>query len=372
MRDAKPAGEVALQDLPDTGSFGSPDELANDWLLHSGIQLTAPPEAGGVGGWIDILRQVPFSYGEVTGYWLTYLRFLQSVSATGGVLREGMRSAFQWLLVHWVDTKIPLTRRYLDGRQGEDWRNNFLFSFDLAMMLRGAYCASPCVAVALAAPVVCGLASRFKDFVDRDGALQCARQVRDGPRPERWSLKPGPYQLKAAAAILSCPPGILAGWLQRAAEMNWERWFPFQPSAGLGEDELHPAFYFVEGLLIRFQTTGDKQHLRRASDAYRVLCSSAALRTCQRSDCIAQALRSGCLLRNLGSLDRADEARLEETAARLASFQGSEGAVYFGRSAGGRLQHANAWCSMFAAQAWWALGHSSDSSATATLLRFLV
>jgi hypothetical protein len=265
-----------------------------------------------------------------------------------------------------------LTRRYLGGQQWKDWRNSFLFSFDLAMMLRGAYSASPCVGAALAGPVVCGLVSRLRTFVDGDGTLQCARQVRDGPRPERWSLNPGPYQTKAAAAILGVPSGILPGWLQRAAQTTWERWFPFQPSASLGEDELHPSLYHVEGLLMRFGTTGDRELQRRASAAYHVLCSSAALQKCQRSDCIAQALRAGCLLRNLGSLDSSGEACLEELAARLASFRGPDGGVYFERSADGRLRHANAWCSMFAAQAWWARRHSLDSSAADALLQFLV
>jgi len=371
MCETEPAVGAALEGLPGVRPFGRPEELASDWLLNSGIQLTAPPEAGGVGGWKEPGGTVPYSYGEATGYFLTYLRFLQSVSASADGLPQRMRSAFQWLSTRWAGPETPVTRRYLDGQQREDWRNGFLFSFDLAMMFRGA-CASPCVGAALSGPTASGLAGRLRDFVDGDGTLQCARQMRDGPVPERWSLKPGPYQMKAAAAILNVPAGVLPGRLRSAAEMTWERWLPFQPSADLGEDELHPALYFVEGLLIGFGTTGDRQQLRRASAAYRVLCSSAALERCRRSDCIAQALRSGCLLSNLGNLDRTGEARLEELAARLAAFQGPDGAVYFARSAEGRLRHANAWCSMFAAQAWWALGRLRDASATDALLRYLV
>ncbi len=315
---------------------------------------------------------VPYSYGEATGYLLTWLRFRQAVSAPEDGLQPRMRSAFEWLSLRWVDTQIPFTRCYRNGHQFEDWRNRFLFSFDLAMMLRGAYAASPNVGTALAGPVVCGLIARLKSFVDRDGTLASARQVRDGPRPERWSVSPGPHQVKTAAAILEVPLGVLPGWLQRAAQRTWERWSSFEPTARLSEDELHPAFYFVEGLLMRFGSTADPRCFERAAAACDVLCSSSALAHCRRSDCIAQALRAGCLLSSYRSLDSASEARLRELAARLATFQGPEGAVYFDRSMDGRLRHANAWCSMFAAQAWWALRHRRDASADGALPRFLV
>ena len=321
---------------------------------------------------MDSRGAVPYSYGEATGYLLTWLRFQQAISAAEDGVQPRMRSAFEWLSLHWVDAQIPLTRRYVNGKHSEDWRNRFLFSFDLAMMLRGAYFASGCVGAALAGPVVCGLIARLRDLIDPDGTLGSVRQVRDGLRPERWSLSPGPHQAKAAAAILDVPLGVLPGWLQRAAQLTWERWSSFEPSATLSEDELHPALYFVEGLLMRLGSAADPRCLQRASAAYNVLCSSAALEHCQRADCIAQALRAGCLLSSYRSLDSSGEARLEGLAARLAAFQGPDGAVYFDRSIDGSLRHANAWCSMFAVQAWWALRHSRDASAAGALPRFLV
>ena len=178
--------------------------------------------------------------------------------------------------------------------------------------------------------------------------------------------------MKAAAAILAVPSETLPGWLLRAAEMTWDRWVRFQPVDGLGEDKLHPTLYFVEGLLIGFGTSGDREYLRLAADAWHVILSSAAFARCQRSDFIAQALRAGCLLSGPRSLAPASEDRLPALSERLAAFQGPDGAVHFDRAVDGPLQHANAWCSMFAAQAWWAFRHLHEKTAADTLLRFLV
>ena len=78
-------------------------------------------------------------------------------------------------------------------------------------------------------------------------ALTRAPDEAGEPLPDRWSTRPGPHHVKAAAALLQLPaggdPALVAACratvaLDRRAEASWPC------------EELHPFLYGLEGLLM--------------------------------------------------------------------------------------------------------------------------
>lgn len=106
------------------------------WLLHSGIQIKTGPEAGAVAGWLDEHGQARFVYPEITGYYLTWLRFLADFGNAEPAVATNASRAVEWLYA--ISRQgIPLTRYFVGHSNVLDWRNDAAFSFDIAMVLRG-------------------------------------------------------------------------------------------------------------------------------------------------------------------------------------------------------------------------------------------
>jgi hypothetical protein len=156
--------------------------------------------------------------------------------------------------------------------------------------------------------------------------------------PDRWSTRPGPFQLKTAAVLLSfrdCP----ALW------KTFDQWSG-RVLAWSEEAELHPAFYALEGL-VQFGVSGKPEALREAAGCFEVLLSRG---TPARSDVVAQALRLGCVLTSLGFLrQNRHKERLAEWSLQLETFITESGAVSF-RQPGDGPVHWNAWAAIFACQ----------------------
>jgi len=107
--------------------------------------------------------------------------------------------------------------------------------------------------------------------------------------PDRWSTRPGPFQLKTAAASSQFKSILL---LEDVLSMDG------RVLDGLDAGELHAAFYALEGL-VQFGVSGKPEALHEATSCFEVLfgCIDDA-----RSDVIAQGLGLGCTLRSLGFL----------------------------------------------------------------------
>jgi hypothetical protein len=139
----------------------------------------------------------------------------------------------------------------------------------------------------------------------------------------------------------------------------WRDCFSGRELAG----ELHPLFYYLEGLVLRSVECRDRSAGSTAAYVYTRLVGerwaelgAAGTPTYAeppaRSDVLAQALRVGCLLKGLGHLSgrRWDE-RLEALARRLAAYVGRDGTVYFFRESTPGPRFRNTWSAMFAYQA---------------------
>src|SRR5487761_82549 len=57
----------------------APDEISakakqiEEWLLSPAIQVASGPHAGAIAGWVEADGSPSFAYGEITGYWLTWI-----------------------------------------------------------------------------------------------------------------------------------------------------------------------------------------------------------------------------------------------------------------------------------------------------------
>jgi hypothetical protein len=334
------------------------------WLLRSSIQVKEGEHRGGVAGWLDGRNRPLFVYPEITGYYLTTLAFMASWQESTRDLVTGAQRALEWIERSWSPVHAVPTRSYL-GAGKEDWRNRALFSFDLAMILRGLVTAADLLPPADCFRTAALVAEKLADFVDPDGRLLSHIPLEVGVQviPVRWSTTAGPYQVKTAVAVLSIDSSLIPTRARLAAEMTLQKWqhhfdsrfFPY---------ELHPLFYYLEGMILWGALRPETGALEVAARVYRQVMRaeivqvnvSDRLRNCSlggRSDVVAQAFRLGCILRNMGYLnDSGWDERIDAMAYQLKGLVNHHGAVSFYPTDFGPHLHWNSWSAMFGYQAY--------------------
>src|SRR5438552_10126214 len=122
------------------------------WLLTSPAQQSGGPHAGAVAGWIGTDGRADYVYPEITGYYLQWLAWMTRRHGWQPHYVARAEAALAWL-TQWLANDRPPTRIYVE-RPREDWRNNALFTFDLAMVLRGIGAAAHAGLIAPPATVV--------------------------------------------------------------------------------------------------------------------------------------------------------------------------------------------------------------------------
>jgi hypothetical protein len=290
------------------------------WLRHANIQA----RCGGVAGRLRRDGQPAYIYGEVTGYWLRWA----SLYAPDPVR---MSAAVEFLGRSWADG-APMTRI---GAQ-HDWRNHAVFSFDLAMMVRGLADAAPIVGEARCVAAAARLWPLLQRLIAPDGLL--AAVLTDDPAvlPVRWSTHPGPFQAKTAAALLSAPWGWLPHDLDAACQHTLRRWRDKASDHG----HLHARFYALEGVACSGESIDPAAVLadRRADGAWPE--EAAHPGRSPRADVQAQGLRLLCLTPEPAP-------QLESALQALARHVCVDGSVAFRTGD----TDANIWCALFAHQA---------------------
>jgi hypothetical protein len=318
------------------------DRIAS-WLLSSGIRIQAGPEEGAVAGWLNTERKPSFAYTEITGYYLSCMAFMHKVGRSEPNVALNADRAVAWLHAKCANGDVPLTRYYLQPGVS-DWRNQAVFSFDLALVLRGLASVKGLVAESMRQDTIDTLRRYLCRFISSERQLVPYIHRGGKPLPDRWSTRPGPYQMKTAAALL-CSGDWQDEKLKQAALNMYERWrAPFVPRS----DELHAALYAVEGLIL-FGAYGCHEAWKAAADQYE---RCAEHFTYLRSDVVAQALRAACVLQSRGFLQGAGwDEKISKLADVLAGFVGQDGAVLYSDATVSSLLHLNACSAMFAYQA---------------------
>jgi len=303
------------------------------WLLTSNLRIREGPHRGALAGWLDANAAPAFLYPEITGY---YLSWLASLPAPSEEIRAAAIETIGWF-AQIATGGLPLLTRYYPSPNEDDWRNRAIFTFDLAMAARGI---SDARHVSLAddghAPLQYLLDVMTEDCRAGEGLPAYIRAR--GALPERWSTRPGPYQLKPAAAILFRVKDAPRE-LRDAAWNTWDRWWPV-PLEVNEPDDLHPALYALEGL-IEVGRYGVSDALELAESRLADVAEKLPRWPNDlRSDVVAQTLR-------LCSVFESHQHRIAGLRQLLAEFMQNDGRVSFKRSGWSPL-HWSAGSAMFA------------------------
>ena len=356
--------------LPErTGAYTNSPPMAAEavvriesWLLHSDVQLAEGGERGGVAGWLNAEGEPDFVYLEITGYYLTAMAWLASGAACSAqnadTARGHAQHAAEWIVELLSRNPAPPMRLYLSSPP-EDWRNEAVFSFDLSMAARGLYCARELPGRRARRRALAGLCERLERVSAGAEVMQSHETVpgASAPLPGRWSTRPGPHHLKAAAALLRTPDAAGGSALTAVARRTCSHWATVLRTDAWPCQELHALLYGLEGMLVLAGRDGDDVLLDDAESLYvRLMSLQAADGTLPeavgggivRSDVLAQALRAGMLLRGRGRLNGQEwPDRLDRLADALIGFIRPDGGVLFAR----HQAISNTWCAMFAHQA---------------------
>ena len=336
----------------------APRVLAS-WLLNGGVQLTRGPHAGGVVGSVYADGRPAYVYPEITGYYMQWLSWLAAGNGVTPALTHRAAMAQRWLAAWIQDTDLPLTRVYLHAND-HDWRNQALFFFDLAMVLRGVASATRASLIDPDGTLVRNVVAHLSLLIDSDGMF-CPYRVGSAlPKlPDRWSTLRGGFQAKAAAGVLNAGSvlALVDDRLIDAATATMTA--SLDAAIGCPHDETHPALYAIEGALSATNRRAVARLLPALTNQIDMLLTHASIdgwlpesmekAGVERLDIIAQALRAAVLLRARCVDWSPDPQAMEKMRQLLARHIDATGAVPFSPRAA-PPQH-NVWCAMFAEQA---------------------
>jgi hypothetical protein len=316
-------------------------------LLRGCAQQQGSNHAGAVAGTVSH-GSVYYVYGEITGY---YLHWLSSLQKLDNEVSSRARAAARWLEQYLQGDALPATRIYLEAPV-EDWRNNALFAFDLAMIAGGLARAEAQGLLKLSATLSTFLLGWLQRFVDGDQVKACIVRDETVVLPSRWSTRGGSFTAKTASRILllSRQTAVDAALLEACGKTLSTCAATAQHN---GLDMLHPTLYAIEGCLLADDADYEKlahwfDQVVALQAADGSLPESLETPEVRRTDIIAQALRVAVFLRRLtGQPARYQEATLKFAVALCARVR-TNGSIGF---TAGNSGEDNIWCAMFAEQA---------------------
>jgi hypothetical protein len=288
------------------------------------------PESGAVAGVTDN-SGVVYWYGEIAGYYLAYLASLMTQS-TGNqkFAPHAARQVGQWLQTQWADGPGP-TRLYPGTHV--DWRNDYVFAFDLAMILKGLASVRHAGADAWNGRQIAEFIKL--NLIDEHGTLRAVSTRTSGHLTNTWATGVDGHQLKAAAGLIAwgthfkdqsiCNLGKYT--LRDLTKDSLDDW-PHLP--------LHPRLYALEGLMLCDMANPGSMviHIQR-------IVASIDMET-ERTDVIAQLLR-------LALFAQIEDRFIDDLASRLLNSIDIDGSVVFQMTQ--TNGERNTWCAIFARQA---------------------
>lgn len=334
-----------------------------DWLLEGPAQLRSGPQRGAVAGIVAVDGRVEYAYPEITGYYLQWLAWHATRHDRSEALAARAEAAQHWLGQWLADAPMPRTRIHL-GSEMPDWRNDAVFSFDAAMVLRGVASAARAGLLRPASSVVQGIDRLLGILVGHDGLFEaCSGRPGAGSLPDRWSTRRGAFLAKAAAGVIGAAavvPGVSATVVE-AAERTLAaslRWLDERPHR-----EVHPLLYAAEGFLslpahpllpaalpvIARELAEVLRQSRALGRVPEFLDVEPTAAGAARLDIVAQTLRVAALLAAHGARESIDAAALLHLRRFLVDSITPQGTLPF--VAGTRPVRHNVWATMFADQA---------------------
>jgi len=321
--------------------LSDPIFLADEWLLHSGIQESN----GGVARYYrsDLERNHAIST-EITGYAASTFAYLHSLTGDQRY-RERALSAAGYLTRAW-DAVAEVMPFEIDP-------SLFTYFFDCGIIIRGLLAAKE--SDELATAISRSMARDFDAGPDFHPILRLPEKLPMPRDPERWSKSSGCYQLKSAMAWVDLGETELYERVLEFSLRSWGNFLPGNPDRLKIMDRLHPFLYFLEGLLPRAAdprcAAALCEGIRRTARYLNEIAPDF-----ERCDVYAQLLRIRLYADARGAAPLDSEAAARE-AERLVECQASSsdprvnGGFYFGRKNGEWIPYVNPACTAFAIQA---------------------
>lgn len=318
------------------------------FLLQGPAQQQKGEHRGAVAGTLKADGSALYVYGEITGY---YLHWLSSLPAAAAGVQPAATAALDWLQRYLHGSELPLTRVYL-GESPQDWRNDAVFAFDLAMIAGGMAGISERGFAQLPAALLVDMQRWLQLFMRREELAVCIARTPDMVLPQRWSTCGGPFTAKTASRILqlgeqvALDPALLQLCRQQLQTIATD-------TTRHTIDMVHPTLYAIEGCLLC--PVADPAVLAhwfeqvvalQADDG--TLPESLPTPQIRRSDIVAQALRVAVFLEQQLSQPGRYRAACDGFARVLVQRVRADGTLPFSDD---NNPDANVWGAMFAEQA---------------------
>lgn len=327
-----------------------------EWLLSSSVVRAMDGGSMGVVNWLEEdSDDYDGFYPEIGGYYLSFLSLVAGVDAPEPRCIQLARGVLDWFNQA-GQTVAPAT---IERRLGtvNDWRNACLFTFDLAMIVRGMMMVDERWPGLVSKKLLDRYASAIVDLQqDQRLGSHCLRDPHTLISvPNKWSTRVDVHHVKAAAALQGVDHPVST--LARATLDHWRSQEPSKVR------ELHPALYMVEGWLIVWASTGDPADLARAAVMFAAVLDTldpvsmvlpavaGEAYSSSRGDAQAQLLRAGAILETAHALaprtaecwEQVRDGVIRSLLSRISPI----GGIRFDLKSG----HRNSWASMFAWQA---------------------
>ncbi len=303
----------------------------------------------GMVGWLrSNTHKADYVYGEITGYFLSFCAYVykREQNTTEKKRIENIIKNH----VDWLNTTITtgLKTRYTLGTY-EDWRNNALFAFDIAMIIRGLDDVKDIVSVS---SVMAEYLEIVNKFISPSGILTSVYTSASEPLPQKWSTTFDVHLVKVAANLCGIPQ-----WDNHCTEKTVDalKCIKFEE---LIKKDSHPIFYYLEGLLL----LSGKNFIKDTSIidyvtsiyiqllAQGTISNNSTTKEYMRSDVLSQQIRIGSILYSYGKLTKSEYSAIEKLVDYLIDNFYDEGYICFFEKDTPN-NYYNAWCAMFAYQA---------------------
>jgi hypothetical protein len=365
-----------------------------NWLLYSGIQNLDSKlleVKGGFNSWYDLdTKNYFYAYSEVAGYGISTLLFLNSLEDNNLYLLRSTLAA-EWLLDKASHDKGGLKTRYYFDRENApeeyDFSSGVIHTFDNGIALNGLID----LYKKINEPRYLELGKKIGDFLvdvmqKKDGSLYASYSHKDEDFKdsyEKWSTQSGSFHAKVSLGLLKLEEIIKNNKYKEAAIKLCGNSLNLQEENGRfisykleKNTHLHPHCYSAEGLLFAGLYLGNEAYLKSSAKATEWALNiqlenggipsmyvNNRLIEYERSDVLAQVLRLGTIMLNLGLIDKRYEERLEKLKDRLLIFGyksqdlKSNGGFLYGYDVDknglniDKKNHLNSWCTIFSLQA---------------------
>lgn len=292
-----------------------------------------------------------YIYGEITGYFLSFCSYIYK-STQNSVEKKKIINIIN-NNVAWLDKIIEngLQTRYMFGGK-KDWRNNALFAFDVAMIIRGLNDVSKFTNSKITLEKYL---KEFKVFLSKDKLIYAVISNSSQVLPDKWSTNFDLHLMKVAANLYG-----VKGWDNTISINIYKKLWDIQSKEFL-EKDCHPIMYFFEGALLLLKKQNilikNQEDINDLVSKFKclikenmVLYNNPTQKEYIRSDVLAQVVRIGSLLYMYNQIPQEFFEIIKINLQFLLEHFYENGFICFYDKKVERNFY-NTWCGMFTAQA---------------------